>query len=73
MIEERKPPESCMECPKYIYKGEDEQYCQAAHMRDFVLKRWQKKPKWCPIERRFRADAKSKIQSYRSEKDLSAQ
>lgn len=45
-------PVSCADCQKYIYKGEDEQYCQAARMREMRLKRWQKKPKWCPIERR---------------------
>ena len=45
-------PESCDACPKYIYKGEDEQYCQAARMREIWRKKWQKKPKWCPIERR---------------------
>lgn len=47
-------PESCAECPKYIYKGDDEQLCQASRMREMHLKRWQKKPKWCPIEKRFR-------------------
>ena len=45
-------PESCDDCPKYIYKGKDEQYCQAARMREIWRKKWQKKPKWCPIERR---------------------
>ena len=49
-------PESCDACPKYIYKGEDEQYCQAARMREIRRKKWQKKPKWCPIERRVRAE-----------------
>ena len=44
-------PEKCMDCPKYIYKGEDEQYCQASRMREIYLKRWQKKPKWCPAEK----------------------
>ena len=47
-------PESCMDCPKYIYKGDDEQYCRAARMRMFSLARWQKKPRWCPFERRER-------------------
>lgn len=46
-------PESCEDCKKYVYKGDDEQYCYAARMRPFVLKKWQKKPKWCPIERHF--------------------
>ena len=49
-------PESCDACPKYIYKGEDEQYCQVARMREIWRKKWQKKPKWCPIERRVRAE-----------------
>lgn len=51
MIEE-KIPESCVDCPKFIYKGDDEQFCMAARMREVWLKRWQKKPKWCPLERR---------------------
>ena len=44
-------PEKCIDWPKYIYKGEDEQYCQASRMREIYLKRWQKKPKWCPAEK----------------------
>ena len=47
-------PESCAKCYKYIYKGEDEAYCQAAGMREVWLKGWQRKPKWCPIERKWR-------------------
>lgn len=43
--------ESCLTCPKYIYKGDDEQYCQAARMRPMYLRRWEKKPKWCPIDK----------------------
>lgn len=50
-MSEIKVPESCMDCRKYIYKGDDEQYCQAAKMREFHLLRWQKRPKWCPIAR----------------------
>ena len=46
----------CIDCPKYIYKGDDEQYCQAARMREIYLKRWQDKPKWCPLERRARRE-----------------
>lgn len=48
-------PESCMDCPKFIYKGEDEQYCRAARMRNFTLQRWQKKPRWCPLDRKKEA------------------
>ena len=44
------PYRSCAECPKYIYKGDDEQYCHAAYMREISLKKWQRKPKWCPID-----------------------
>lgn len=50
------PENGCIDCSKYIYKGEDEQYCQAAHMRDFALTRWQKKPKWCPLDARKRRE-----------------
>ena len=50
-MSEIKAPESCMDCRKYIYKGDDEQYCQAMRMREIRLLRWQKKPKWCPIDR----------------------
>lgn len=45
-------PASCMECTYYIYKGEDEQFCSAAWLREVHLHRHQKKPKWCPMERR---------------------
>jgi hypothetical protein len=44
-------PESCMECSKFVYKGDDEQFCRAARFREVWLKRWQKKPKWCPLEK----------------------
>ena len=33
-MSEIKVPESCMDCRKYIYKGDDEQYCQAMRMRE---------------------------------------
>ena len=45
-------PDSCMNCPMYIYKGDDEQFCRAKRLREITLQRRQKKPKWCPLERR---------------------
>lgn len=47
-------PDSCYHCEKYIYKGEDEKYCQAARMREIWTRKGQRRPKWCPIERRIR-------------------
>ena len=44
----------CADCPGYVYKGDDEQYCQWAKMRQMWLKRWQDRPKWCPAAARQR-------------------
>lgn len=49
-------PMECETCYKYIYKGDDERYCQAARMRQIWLKKWQRAPHWCPIERRRQRD-----------------
>lgn len=44
----------CENCEKRLYKGDDEQYCMAARMREIYLTKYQKRPKWCPIESRKR-------------------
>jgi hypothetical protein len=54
MDEMKTIPESCDECSKYIYKGDDEQYCRAARMREVWRRKWQKRPKWCPLDRQYR-------------------
>lgn len=48
---------SCDECEFFIDKGEDESHCRIAYYREFVRKRGQRKPKFCPIENRARTEA----------------
>lgn len=48
---------SCEECEFFIDKGEDESYCKISHFRQFTRARWQRKPKFCPIEKRAKIEA----------------
>ena len=48
---------SCDDCEFFIDKGEDESYCRLAHYREFTRSRKQRKPRFCPIERRAKIEA----------------
>ena len=40
---------SCDNCPHWVDKGEEEQYCKIAYWRMFVRAPHQKRPGFCPI------------------------
>ena len=48
---------SCDNCEFYIYKGDDECYCKIAGYRMFTRYGRQRKPKFCPIEKRAKREA----------------
>lgn len=61
--------QECETCGYYVYKGDDEQYCKIAHWRQFSLLRWQKAPKFCPINRRMRYDELSQMRKQQGDSD----
>ena len=50
---------TCDECPHWLYKGDDEQYCKACGFRCFSRHRNQRKPGWCPMFKRAKYEAKA--------------
>lgn len=54
--------QECAKCPYLIYKGDDEMYCRICGWREFTLQRWQRYPKWCPVNRRRKEEARKKAE-----------
>ena len=48
---------SCDNCPHYIDKGQDENYCKIAYWRMFERAPHQRRPGFCPIYKRASREA----------------